>query len=107
MMTCECRHTYENGERAVWTVNYEIAYEDDRVTEIDLVGRGTALTAVVVELEAGGRFLCLPSLDVGSQLAAWTDYNWNFEKLSQKICETDAATICRVLYDIGQRRLES
>ena len=101
---CNYRHTYENGETKEWEIEAMIIDMTENTMEVVICGRGSEFDVIVVDYGTG-RFLSIPELNEGCQLARLRDFNWNFEKLCDKLNETDAATIAKGLSVIG-RNLE-
>lgn len=51
-----------------------------------------------------GGFCCIPDWKAGCELASYTDYGWNLDRL--KDCmknKIDAITVARALYEVGVR----
>lgn len=101
-MKYNCNHTYENGKKVSWEIEADIVDMSDNTTEIEVSGRGSTFGIIVVECGSNSRFLCVPEVNIGCQMASYTDRLWNLEKLSKKMNETDAATICCALSNIGK-----
>lgn len=84
------------GKTDRWDLCLHIISREGSFTEFVANGRGSSMHAIVGP-QANGRFLCLPAYGVGSELAAFTDSSWNYERLSTLIGPVDATTIVTAL----------
>lgn len=97
-----------NGEYAsdqMWKGEIRNLRRTGNIIEAEVKGRGSALHVIVGEYEYG-RYLCIPSCQVGSELAGLTDVFWNREQLERQIGTADAITIAEALKVISNE-LES
>lgn len=75
------------------------------VIEAEIEGHGSSMYVIIGEYEYG-RYLCIPTWQVGSELAGLTDVFWNREQLERQIGTIDAITIAEALKVISNE-LES
>lgn len=100
MQTFECFHTYSNGHHASWYGSWQKLSSCADIHELRIKGRGSSFD-VITGYCSSGNYLCIPSINAGCALAAWSDIFWNIERLSQVISETDAVTIATALTHYG------
>lgn len=86
----------DTGESDRWDLNLSIISRKGPFTEFVANGRGSSMHAIAGP-QVNGNFLCLPAYGVGSELAAYTDVFWNYERLSGLIGPVDAATLATAL----------
>ncbi len=84
------------GKTDRWDLCLYIISRKGPFTEFVANGRGSSMHAIVGP-QANGSFLCLPAYGVGSELAAFTDSFWNYERLSALIGPVDATTLVTAL----------
>lgn len=84
------------GKADQWDLCLYIISREGPFTEFVAKGRGSHMHAIAGP-QANGNFLCLPAYGVGSELAAFTDVFWNYERLSALISPVDAATLATAL----------
>ena len=101
MFSCIC--AYSNGRSMRWDGSWMEINAGDEGSELLISGRGSLYT-VILGKYTSGHFLCIPELGIGCPLSRLSDVLWNFERLSDLICRTDAATIAYALEDYGKRR---
>jgi hypothetical protein len=96
-ITFLCTHKKQTWEGLVTRVyNYDSHYEihvQSRSSIIFMIGKYT-----------GGGFISVPAFNAGSDLASFSDYFWNCERISLSIGKVDAITIAeaiRALYKAG------
>jgi hypothetical protein len=65
--------------------------------ELRIKGRGSLFDAVI-GLSLSGNFICIPQLNFGCALSSLNDINWNTERISAHLTETDAVTIATAIY---------
>ncbi len=84
------------GKTDHWDLCLYIISRKGPFTEFIAKGRGSSMHAIVGP-QANGNFLCLPAYGVGSELSAYTDVFWNYERLSQLMGPVDATTLTTAL----------
>lgn len=88
-----------------WTGEVQNLRRTGTVIEAEIKGRGSAMHVIIGKYEYG-RYLCIPSWQVGSELAGLMDVFWNREQLERQIGKIDAITIAEALKVIA-KELES
>lgn len=97
-----------NGKYArdqIWKGEIRNLRRTGTIIEAEVKGRGSSLHVIVGEYEYG-RYLCIPSWKVGSELAGLTDVFWNQEQLERQIGTVDAITVAEAL-NVISNELES
>ncbi len=84
------------GKTDRWDLCLYIISRKGPFTEFVANGRGSSMHAIAGP-QANGNFLCLPAYGVGSELAAFTNSFWNYERLSALIGPVDATTLVTAL----------
>lgn len=87
---CKRNKKYEAVEK--WEGTIEINLVHGNVVEAVVQGRGSTMTIIFGDY-TNGHFLCVPDLDIGCPLAAYSDVFWNYERLSALMNPVDAMTI--------------
>lgn len=88
------------GKTDRWDMDLYIISQTGPFTEFVANGRGSSMHAIAGP-HANGNFLCLPAHGVGSELAAFTDTFWNYERLSALVGPVDATTLVTALKYLG------
>lgn len=83
-----------------WDGTYEnLEISQDRL-EVDVSGRGSSFHIIVGRYQ-NGNYLCIPSWQVGCELAGYQDTFWNREQLARQIGVVDAVTIVSAIKEIS------
>lgn len=69
--------------------------------EAGVTGRGSYFHIIVGE-HSYGKYVCIPNLNLGSELAALDDVFWNRERLSRLMGEVDATTLSYGIRFLGE-----
>ena len=101
MFSCICE--YSSGRAMRWKGSWLELNAGDEAKELLISGRGSLYT-VILGKYTSGHFLCIPELGIGCPLSRLSDVFWNFERLCELICRTDAATIAYALEDYSRYR---
>lgn len=84
-----------------WTGRVNIVNRKQDSLEIDITGKGSHIYAVVGRY-CYGNYICIPSLNIGSDLADFRDTFWNSERLEKYLGISDAITISYALKSISE-----
>ena len=60
--------------------------------EADITGRGSSFHLIVGETRHGN-YLCIPTWEVGSELADYNDTFWNCERIGKQLSTVDSITV--------------
>lgn len=94
-MDYQCRY-----KTKTWDGTYEnLEIYQDRL-EVDVSGRGSRFHIIVGRYQ-NGNYLCIPSCQVGCELAGYQDTFWNLEQLSRQISMVDAVTLVTAIKEIS------
>lgn len=71
--------------------------------EAEVTARGS-LFHLIVGTHKYGNYICIPNLDIGTELASLSDYFWNYERLTgcTDLSDTDARSIVHALAEINE-----
>ena len=96
--TLQCQHTYPDGGKASWMVQWDILEQSKDTCELLVLGRDSEYRIILGQCSTG-RYLCIPLLNIGCGLAAPSDLRWNTAQIASVLNETDAVTIAAAIYD--------
>jgi len=98
----KCNLTTER-KSSVWTGEIQNARITSEQIDADVVARGSYFRMIVGK-SSKGNYLCVPNWNIGIQLANWTDYHWNYERLTNaypKINRCDATSIISAIREMA------
>lgn len=84
-----------------WTGKVNIVHRGQDSLEIDITGKGSRIYAVVGHCRYGN-YICIPSWNIGCELADFRDTFWNSERLEKQLGISDAITISYALKSISE-----
>ncbi|MFI3214717.1 MAG: DUF6618 family protein [Eubacteriales bacterium] len=68
--------------------------------EAEISGRGSSFHLIVGETRHGN-YLCIPTWEVGSELADYNDTFWNQEQIGRQLSAVDSITLANGIKAIG------
>ena len=89
----------------LWTGEVRNLKRTGSIIEAEIMGRGSTLYVIIGEYKYG-KYLCVPTRQVGSELSGLTDVFWNREQLERQMGTVDAITVAEALKAISNE-LES
>jgi len=101
-MTFECYHSdSDEQKKQSWICEVKQFIKTDTGFEAEITGRGSRLYIIVSNYQYG-KYICIPGLQVSSELASLDDCFWNSEQLSMAISIIDAITVANALRGISK-----
>lgn len=102
-MTFQCNHSNSEVEdKQSWVGEVRQLTKTDTGFEAEVTGRGSSLYIIVNDYQHG-KYVCIPSWQVSSELASPEDYFWNLEELARTtISIVDAVTVVTAIRKISK-----
>ena len=101
-MTFQCYHSNsDEEEKQSWVGEVRQLTKTDTGFEAEVTGRGSSLYIIVNNYEYG-KYVCIPSWQVSSELASIEDYFWNLEELARTISIIDAIAVINAIREISK-----
>lgn len=97
-----CNYEDDNHEIHKWFAEIKRIEKYKNYQLIRVEGKGSAID-ILVGRTASYNWICLPEMEVASQLSDWSDTFWNWEKLSRLVSPCDAITITNVLATLAKK----
>ena len=98
-MEYKCRSILGEGTGSTWSGTILWPEEGAGFIEAGIRARGSGFH-VIIGTYRNGRYLCIPSWNVGCNLADLSDLYWNQEHLCEVLGKTDAVSISCALEKI-------
>lgn len=95
-MEFPCRLELDGETPQIWTGNLAILSHSESHLEVNIWGRGSAFH-VIAGPQVNGHYACIPNWDIGSELAGYKDFDWNYERLCRSLGKVDAITVATAL----------
>ena len=75
---------------------------DSEPYEVEVSARGSYFHLLIGH-HAYGNYICIPNLDIGTELASLSDSFWNLERLSStKLKKVDACSVAYALLELSK-----
>ncbi len=96
-----CQNMYAKAEeKKQWYGSVEVTNRTETGYEVKISGRGSSFYAIIGSYEYGN-YICIPSWQVGCELASLKDTFWNLEQLQQQMSKVDAITLATAIAAIA------
>ena len=84
-----------------WTGEISYLKTSNGCIEMNVTGRGSSFH-IIIGRSNRGNYICIPQWKVGCELASFSDYFWNQERLTQQLGNVDAITVATAIKEANQ-----
>lgn len=101
-MSITFQSRFSNTSKQIWTGKIIPLQLESEPYEVEVSARGSYFHLLVGH-HAYGNYICIPNLDIGTELASLSDVFWNLERLrNTKLKKVDACSVAYALLELSK-----